>query len=549
MSSSSRAWGSSLWSALVDSAALLVILRGGRPFLFSKGLRAMLGAGEPAAEKIGELFDVAARQPGRATFVEGELLDQAGRIRQVRFDLSWSGPHTEFVLAVGHDETEQRAREAEFERRALTDGLTGLPNRALFDDRFGQALLAAGRNESTVGLLLFDIDRFKDVNDTFGHRTGDELLRLVAERVRGELRVSDTVARMGGDEFAIVLPQASDASSAVRTADKIARRLAEPFTVTGSVFEVSASFGVALFPDDGTSADILLDRADEAMYAAKRRGTGVSLYDGNGGSRAHATAARVDQLRQAIRDDVLALEFQPTVRLRDRQTVRLEALVRWPQPTSHALEPAAFVAMAERNGLGRALSSWVLRRALGRYRDWQRMGIGDGLSVNVSLADLADRGFRERVLHELGAQHVEPSALTLEVSARALDGAMITRIERPVAELSETGVRFALDDFGTSVATLPQVLRLPFAELKVDGSFIAGLCTESASWRFVRQAIDGAHDRGLETTAEGVEDETTARVLERLGCDVAQGRHLTHALVGERVTFLRTGGQELARSN
>jgi len=527
----------------------MVLLRSGRPFLVSRGLRTLLGTGEPAAEKVARLFDVVARQPGQSASVEGDLVDQTGRARHVRFDLSWSGPHTEFVLAVGQDQTEQRAREAEFERRALTDELTGLPNRSLFEDRFGQALLAAGRNESTVGLLLFDIDRFKDVNDTFGHRAGDELLRLVAQRVRAELRVSDTVARIGGDEFAIVLPQASDARNAVRTAGKIARRLAEPFTVTGRVFEVSASFGVALFPRDGTTADVLLDRADEAMYAAKRRGTGVSSYESDGEERADATATRVDQLREAIRDDLLALEFQPSVRLRDRSPVRLEALVRWPQRASGVLHPAAFVGMAERNGLGPALSTWVLRRALQRYRDWQLMGIGDGISVNVSIVDVSGRGFRERVLHELQTQQVEPSALTLEVSARALNGATIARIERPLAELSETGVRFALDDFGTSVATLTQVLRLPFAELKVDGSFIAGLCTESASWRFVRQAIDGAHELGIETTAEGVEDETTARVLERLGCDVAQGRHLTHALVGERLTFLRTSAQELARSN
>ena len=548
MSSSSRAWGSPLWSVLVDSGALIVLLRSGRPFLVSKGLRDVLGAGEPATEKLARLFDVVARQPGHVASLEGNLIDQAGRPRHVRFDLSWSGQHTEFVLAVGQDQTEQRAREAEFERRALTDELTGLPNRSLFDDRFGQALIAAGRNASSVGLLLFDIDRFKDVNDTFGHRAGDELLRLVAQRVRAELRLSDTVARIGGDEFAIVLPQTADTASAVGTAEKIARRLAEPFTITGRVFEIRASLGVALFPGDGTSADILLDRADQAMYRAKRRGTGVSSHDSDGDAR-DVTPTRVDQLRDAIRDDVLALEFQPTVRLRDRHPVRLEALVRWPQPMARALPAASLVAIAERNGLGPALSSWVLRRALQRYRDWQLMGIGDGLSVNVSLADVSDRGFRERVLRELQTQNVEPSALTLEVSARALSGATISRMERPLAELSEAGVRFALDDFGTSVATLAQVLRLPFAELKVDGSLIAGLCTEPASWRFVRQTIDGAHDRGLETTAEGVEDETTARVLERLGCDVAQGRHLTHAMVGERLTFLRTGGPELARSN
>src|SRR6185295_4792225 len=191
---------------------------------------------------------------------------------------------------------------------------------------------------------------------------------------------------------------------------------------------------------DGTTADVLLDRADEAMYAAKRRGTGVSSYESDGEERADATATRVDQLREAIRDDLLALEFQPSVRLRDRSPVRLEALVRWPQRASGVLHPAAFVGMAERNGLGPALSTWVLRRALQRYRDWQLMGIGDGISVNVSIVDVSGRGFRERVLHELQTQQVEPSALTLEVSARALNGATIARIERPLAELSETGV-------------------------------------------------------------------------------------------------------------
>jgi diguanylate cyclase (GGDEF)-like protein len=539
MSSPPLAWSPSLWSALADSGALVVLLRRGRPFLVSHGLRSMLGADDLASEKIVELFADVARRPGEATFVEGDVLDQAGRVRRVRFDLSWSAPQIDFILAVGSDQTEQRAREAELERRAVTDGLTGLPNRVLFDDRFGQALLVAARNGSTVGLLLFDIDHFKDVNDTLGHRTGDELLRLVADRVRAELRVSDTVARVGGDEFAVVLPQAVDAASAVTTAHKIARSFAAPFDVARGRLEISASFGVALFPRDGTSADVLFDRADAAMYAAKRRGTSVGM---SADADAPDGEARIDQLRDAIRYDGLALEFQPAVRLRDRQPVRLEALVRWPQPAAGAFKGAALVVMAERSGLGPDLSSWVMRRALRRYRDWQRAGFNDGISVNVSFADVSDRGFPMRVIKELQAQLVEPAALTLEIGARGLNGAGISRLEKPMAELSETGVRFALDDFGTGVTTLAQVLRLPFAELKVDGSFINGLCTESTSWRFVRQTIDGARDRGLETTAEGVEDETTARVLDRLGCDVAQGRHLTSALVGDRAAFLHTRG-------
>lgn len=257
-------------------------------------------------------------------------------------------------------------------------------------------------------------------------------------------------------------------------------------------------------------------------------------------SRCPDEAERVGELRDAIDSGGLVLEFQPTVRLRDRQSVRLEALVRWPRPAGGRLQPAALVALAERSGLGPALSSWVMGHALHRYRDWQRVGIDDGVAVNVRLADLLDRGFPDRVRAALRAQRVESSALTLEVSARDLGEDQLSMIATRMADLSESGVRFALDDFGISDTTLLHLMRLPFAELKVDGSVIGGLCTESRSWRVVRRAIDGAHDLGMQATGEGVEDETTANILERLGCDVAQGRHLTHGIVGDRLTFVGT---------
>jgi EAL domain-containing protein (putative c-di-GMP-specific phosphodiesterase class I) len=255
------------------------------------------------------------------------------------------------------------------------------------------------------------------------------------------------------------------------------------------------------------------------------------------------------QLHDAIRTDGLILQFQPTVRLRDSRPIRLEALVRWPSATGARLGPSGVVALAERSGLGHALSSWILRHALARYREWRALGVDDGVVVNVSSRELADAGFARRIETHLTAQSVDPSALTLDLSERALAGVDLWRIERSLRCLARIGVRVALDDCTTEHASLKLLALLPFAELKLDSRAIARMCTDGRYWRLVREAIDFARGRGVEATAEGVEDATTADILDRVGCDVAQGRYMSGIVGYRHASFLRAGELDSATLN
>ena len=441
-------------------------------------------------------------------------------------------------------EAEEARAEAEEAARALRhqalhDGLTGLPNRALLRDRAEQALRALAREGTPLALLLLDLDRFKWVNDTLGHQTGDALLREVAARLGGATRAADTVARLGGDEFAVLLPEAG-ADGAARVAGALRRTLDRPVVLGDRAVQVEASVGGALAPAHGGDPDALLRAADVAMYAAKRGRRGYALYDpaqerGDGGR-----LGRVAALREAIARGALEVHYQPTVGVppgrgtpppsgRGAGVAWVEALVRWPDGRGRLTPPGEFVPLAEETGLIVPLTRWVLGEALRQCGAWERAGLRCGVAVNLSAWDLRDAGTLGTVEGLLAGAGLGPERLGLEITESALLGED-ARGRGALERLRGRGVRVALDDFGTGYASLAYLRELPVDELKVDRSFVRRLGEDATDAAIVGAIVALGHALGLEVVAEGVETAAAWEALARLGCDLAQGYYLSRPL-------------------
>lgn len=409
----------------------------------------------------------------------------------------------------------------DLQHRTLHDTLTGLPNRVLLRDRVEQAIATAERANETIAVLVMDLDGFKDVNDTLGHSAGDAFLRRVAERLRACLRRSDTVARIGGDEFACVLPGVTG-EGALRAAEKIAVALREPFQVEGTSNTAEASIGVALYPRDGKDADTLLRRADTAMYNAKRTRAGASLFE-----ESHELAVRqrleiTSELRLAIDRGQLELWYQPLVRAATGTVASLEALVRWRHPDRGLIPPLDFIPIAEQSGLIGALTECVLELALADTVRWHGAGWDLPVAVNLSARNLADDLLPQMVAEAIRRHGARPSWLTLEITETAVM-ADVDRSRVALARLHDMGVALAIDDFGTGHSSLAYLQRFPVAEIKLDRSFISGLFDVHSSAPIIRVAIQLCRELGITSVAEGVEDRRTWDELTRLGCDLIQG--------------------------
>jgi diguanylate cyclase (GGDEF)-like protein len=422
---------------------------------------------------------------------------------------------------------------AERERRiaelAYNDPLTGLPNRALFNDRIGQAVNAAERSAGRLAVLTLDLDRFKHVNDTLGHHMGDLVLREVAYRLHHALqRRTDTVARLGGDEFAVLLPT-EGAEGAKLVARKIVEVLSDPLTIEGHLVDVGGSTGIAVYPEHGADAGTLMRRADVAMYSAKRAGSGFEVYDERLDQSTPGRLSLLGELRHAVEHDELALLYQPKIELATRSARAVEALVRWAHPERGLLLPESFVPFAEQTGYIKAVTHWVLNGVFRQCAAWRAGGLELRVSVNISARDLHNPDF-PRTLAELAAAHgMGPEAVALEVTESAVmeDPAHALAI---LERLHEMGVRLAIDDFGTGYSSLAYLKRLPVDELKIDKSFVIGLARDPDDAAIVRATIDLAHHMGLTVTAEGVEDRNVLETLRRLGCDHAQGLYVSRPL-------------------
>jgi diguanylate cyclase (GGDEF)-like protein len=430
--------------------------------------------------------------------------------------------------------TRLRGQVEQIERLALYDVLTELANRRLFHDRLDQAFLSAQRNGTGFALMLLDLDRFKEINDTLGHQTGDAVLVHLAERLKEVARASDTVARLGGDEFALVLPGVEDASTALFVAERIRRALDDPFVVDELTLELETSIGIAIFPRDGADIEQLLKRADIALYASKDSHVPV-VYATEHDLHSTEGLGLVAQIRKALEHDELFVQFQPEVELATGATRRVEALVRWNHPERGLLWPDSFIPLACQSALVRPITRFVLDTALQQCRAWKDAGIEVGVAINLAARDLSDSRLEEEVTEALRRWKVEPHMLELEIPESAVMSER-ERVHKMLARLSERGVRVAVDDFGSGYASLSHLKQLPVDVLKIDQSFVQNLGRNEEDDAIVRSTIDLAHSLGIVVVAEGVESEDVLARLRALGCDLAQGYCLARPAPAEDIT-------------
>ena len=414
---------------------------------------------------------------------------------------------------------------------ARHDLLTALPNRSGFQDAV-EATLSGCRRESC--LLLIDLDRFKDVNDTLGHHYGDVLLRRVAQRFREAVGPDDHIARLGGDEFAII-GTGRDRDSAVVLAHRIAESLRAPFELEGLIVGTQASVGIAMFPDDASEVERLLQKADVAMYRAKDTRSGVVLYDECHDDNSPAKLALTARLRSAIDEGQITVHYQPQLDLVTSQVMAVEALVRWQHPELGLLAPDQFVEIAERTNVIKPLTARVLELALEQAAQWLALGIDLPVAVNISAHVLVDEDFGDQVLNSLQAAGVPTDRLKLEVTESAL---MVDpqQARNVLQRLSDRGVQSAIDDFGTGYSSLAYLADLPVSEVKIDRSFVGRMTVGSSETIIVNSTIDLAHHLGLRAVAEGVEQFDQFERLRSLGCDGVQGYAISAPMTAERAT-------------
>lgn len=416
----------------------------------------------------------------------------------------------------------------QLEHLALYDQLTQLPNRSLIQDRLQQALYVAQRDGGGIAVLLLDLDRFKDINDTVGHAAGDRLLVKVAERLHDQLRHSDTFGRLGGDEFAVVLPGA-DVDRAVAVANALSQCLDADFEMNGTRYSVSASIGIAVYPQHGTDAGGLMQRADIAMYSAKRTRYGHALYDAAEDSHQPGRLNLVGDLRQALNNREFELYYQPKTDLRTGQVCGVEALARWPHPRRGFVPPDEFIPVLEQTGLIRPFTLWAIEQGLQQCVRWRAAGRSLSVAVNLSIHSLLDPQFPAQVIALLGPSSSRSQCLILEITETVFLSEH-TRVQSVLAALREHGVMFSIDDFGTGHSSLSRLKRLPVSELKIDRSFVADMERGRDDVVIVRSTVDLAHNLGLSVIAEGVETESTWNMLREMGCDMAQGHYISRPL-------------------
>lgn len=478
------------------------------------------------------LHRVLMKDLGYRLFVAGVLLSLAPLVVIAMAHSIWLVPLFFFPLAALYSSASLSVKR---EYQANHDELTGLANRKLLILRTQEALSEAQERRQCVGLLLLDLDRFKEVNDTLGHPTGDRLLQTVAYRLTHSVRPGDLVARLGGDEFAVLLPQVRDAASAREVAARLRVALAEPLRLDGMDFDLEASIGIALYPDHAPDFELLMQRADVAMYVAKEQRTGVELYAPHKDRNSAARLSLFGELRRALIENELEMFYQPIVALADERVVALEALVRWRHRRRGILPPEEFVPMVEQSYLMRSFTHEVIEQTCAQAARWWSEGITLPVAINLSARELLDPTLPESIESGLRRYRLQPKALRLEISERALVSDAEAIIPA-IMSLAELGVTVALDDFGTGYFTLARLNGLPVGEVKVDGSFVRHVIDDSDSKVVVEAAVDLMNTLGLRAIAEGVENAEQVEAVRALGCYAAQGRYFTPPLDAGAVT-------------
>jgi diguanylate cyclase (GGDEF)-like protein len=431
------------------------------------------------------------------------------------------------------------AASLENEHQALHDQLTGLPNRTLFRRHAAEAIDAGRRHADRAALLLLDLDGFKAVNDTLGHQIGDRMLQELGPRLRSIVREGDLVSRLGGDEFAVWLCDIDGVAAARFVAGEIIRVLREPVNLDGINLEIDASLGVALYPEHGTDVDVLLQRADVAMYAAKALGSGPVTYSTELDHNSPLQLALVGELRHAIDDGQLVVHYQPKVAVATAKAIGMEALVRWDHPIQGRIPPNDFIPIAEQTGLIRDLTAHVLAESLRQCRTWHDLGYKLPVSVNISSRVLHDIDLPRAIERALGEANIPADCLMLEIT----ESMIMTDPERSINALQELralGVRLSVDDYGTGHASLSYLKRLPVTEMKIDRTFITRMADDPRDIEITTSTVHLAERLGLDVVAEGVETAEVAQLLKDIGCPSAQGYFYSRPLPSdELLTWLR----------
>ncbi|WP_017559740.1 putative bifunctional diguanylate cyclase/phosphodiesterase [Nocardiopsis baichengensis] len=485
------------------------------------------------------LSSVLGKDIGQRLFVNAVLLSLAPLVVVAMTHSIWLVPLFAFPLAALYTSATLSVKR---EHQANHDELTGLANRKLLILRTQQALGEARQRHHRIGLLLLDLDRFKEVNDTLGHPTGDRLLQTVALRLTHSVRPGDLVARLGGDEFAVLLPQVRDAASAREVAARLRVALAEPVRLDGMDFDLEASVGIALYPNHAPDFELLMQRADVAMYVAKEQRTGVELYAPHKDRNSTARLSLFGELRRALVEKELEMFYQPTVDLAGRRPVGLEALVRWRHPRRGVLEPHEFVPLIEQSYLMRGFTHEVLEQTLSQVARWRAEGLALPVAVNLSARELLDPTLPDVVAAGLRRHGVPPEALRLEIGERVMVSEA-DAVAPVILALSDLGVPLSLDDFGTGYFTLARLNGLPVQEIKIDGSFVRRVEEDGDGRVIVASAIDLVRTLGMRAVAEGVETEGVAEAVGAMGCHAAQGRLFTPPLeAAEAAAWLRAHG-------
>ena len=412
----------------------------------------------------------------------------------------------------------------DLETAALYDHLTGLPNRCLIQERMEQQLQISQRDRHPFSIVMIDLDRFKEVNDTLGHHVGDELLTQIGRRFTQMLRQSDTIGRLGGDEFAVILP-GTDAGSARRVTRQLSAALDEPFSLKDATLTVDASMGIAAYPQHGNDVAELLRRADVAMYIAKRNREDCFIYDAKQDVHTLHRLSLMADLHQALNRDQVQLHYQPKLDLAGGTVVGVEALMRWNHPEHGAVAPDVFIPTLEQTGLIKRYTLWALETACAQRAAWDAAGYNLSMSVNLSMYNLRDTQLVEHI-RGLQKKWGPPAGwLILEVTESAVMGDIL-HVSGIMDDLASIGVEFSIDDFGTGYSSLSHLKRLPVNELKIDRSFVMEMDQDPDDEIIIRSTIDLAHNMGLRVVAEGVESARTLEKLRKLGCDQAQGFHI-----------------------
>jgi diguanylate cyclase (GGDEF)-like protein len=448
-----------------------------------------------------------------------------------------------------------RRQAAEKEEQALSDALTGLPNRTLFQNLVQRTIAGAGRRRKLAAVMLMDLDRFKDVNDTLGHHNGDLLLQRIGSRLHSVLREGESVARLGGDEFAILLPDVPDRQAIVPVVRRVLKVLEEPVVVGGLALQCEASVGIALFPEHGNTVEGIMRAADVAMYVTKENRSGYEFYDAVQHEHRHDAGrlALIGELRRAMDETELVLYYQPKIDLQTGHVKGVEALARWHHPERGLLAPDEFIPLAERSNLLRPMTLYLLDSALRQCNAWRMRGLEVSVAVNLSMQNLLDLRLPNDLARLLTSWRLPPGSLELEITESTImaDHRRATTI---LTRLNKMGVTLTIDDFGTGYSSLAYLQQLPVSTIKIDKSFVLNMAKDPGNATIVQSTIDLGRNLGLKVIAEGVENEESYRKLAALGCDYAQGFFFSKPISPEKTTvwlevFDQPASEPLAPTN